>query len=326
MAAVMALEVSNGHMGPFQKQHPCPEKYPGARRSAVRNPYGPARPSGSTTVDHDPAYAVAFSLGTASKYHGDDKDASSRTPARDVDGGGGGGGLTMGQQSDGGGGGGGGAGMGGLGGVNSHNNVSSGRDGLLTVVVRWLDPHGASPLATNIGVGAACGAMVGALWGLAYLHWWSRPHQPGERNHRVWLDWWLLAARAPDWWFQPDLSDADAIARLQGQTDGTFIVHRDDSKRDPSVQRFRLTVTRDGWQAPPARHVPRGQKPRAKQPSKHSASFWHGTIELVPITVTPHVDGSPGFGGILRRRALRIPTRPRARVSARRPDATESPV
>lgn len=90
MAAVMALEVSNGHMGPFQKQHPCPEKYPAARRSAVRNPYGPARPSGSTTVDHDPAYAVAFSLGTASKYHGDDKDASSRTPARDVDGGGGG--------------------------------------------------------------------------------------------------------------------------------------------------------------------------------------------------------------------------------------------
>ena len=39
----------------------------------------------------------------------------------------------------------------------------------------------------------------------------------------------------------------NAKARLQGQTDGTFVVHRDDSAKEEGVQRYRLTVTRDGW-------------------------------------------------------------------------------
>ena len=114
-----------------------------------------------------------------------------------------------------------------------------------------------------------------------YLHWWMRPHRSGEFHYRAWIDWWLLAARVPDSWFQPELSEADAIVRLQGQTDGTFIVHRDDSAKDANVDSYQITVTRDGWQPPAPAQVPRGQSKPKKQPSKHSASFWHGTIELV---------------------------------------------
>lgn len=136
-------------------------------------------------------------------------------------------------------------------------------------------------MLTDIGVGVLFGAMVGAVWGVVYFHWWWRAHRPGEFHYRAWIDWWLLAARTPEWWFQPELSDADAIARLQGQTDGTFLVHRDDSAKTSGAERFRLTVTRDGWHAPPPTQMVRGQRRPKKAPSKHSASFWHGTIELV---------------------------------------------
>eukprot|EP00036_Acanthoecidae_sp_10tr_P017875 CAMPEP_0206303254 /NCGR_PEP_ID=MMETSP0106_2-20121207/9141_1 /ASSEMBLY_ACC=CAM_ASM_000206 /TAXON_ID=81532 /ORGANISM="Acanthoeca-like sp., Strain 10tr" /LENGTH=1189 /DNA_ID=CAMNT_0053734041 /DNA_START=42 /DNA_END=3611 /DNA_ORIENTATION=+ len=153
---------------------------------------------------------------------------------------------------------------------------------LLGAVIGWVDPTGSAPLLTDVLVGAAFGALVGALWGVWYIHWWTMPPQPGELTVRAWIDWWMLAFRAPRSWFRPDLSEAEAITRLQGQADQTFIVHRDDAPREAGKETYRIKVTRDGTSAPaPAAPGKGGKKPK-KKPSKHSASFWSGTIELVP--------------------------------------------
>lgn len=167
------------------------------------------------------------------------------------------------------------------GGVNPYEASRRGVGGLLTFVITWIDPEGVSPVLTDLGVGLLFGSLIGAVLGVVYFHWWKRPHQLGEFNYRAWIDWWMLAARMPGWWFQPDLSESDAVSRLQGQADGTFIIHRDDSVNTSQTERFRITVTRDGWQPPAPAKAPRGAKKPKKVPSKHSASFWHGTIELV---------------------------------------------
>jgi hypothetical protein len=148
--------------------------------------------------------------------------------------------------------------------------------GILTQVTRWLDPDGGSPIATDVGVGVLFGALVGALWGVVYFGWWRRSLEPGALTWSAYVDWWLVATRVPGWWFQPSLSEADAVVRLQGQVNGTFIVHRDDSVPvagtagdgnsnvnggpDGVVQSYRIAVTRDG------------AAPSKTNPSKHSAS------------------------------------------------------
>lgn len=86
----------------------------------------------------------------------------------------------------------------------------------------------------------------GLLWGT--LNWFFQKYQ-----------WQRLAMHLGTAWLLPDVTPDRALRLLEGQEDGTFVVHW-----SPEPNCFGITVAHDSWDS---------------DVTMHAATIWRGTIE-----------------------------------------------